>query len=117
MSLTAKDKPVDQSNTAAIQPTKVRATSQNIITKGGVRATAQSTVTHNARLVHDNNQTKLVDVLTDAASKIWVDKLVTRQDVGGVMGAELKNNPNLVTHPGGIAVTVITVARLNESTK
>jgi len=39
---------------------------------------------------------------------------VTRQDAEGVVSAELRNNPNLSTHPGGVAASITAAARLNE---
>jgi hypothetical protein len=40
---------------------------------------------------------------------------VTREDAEGVVSAELRNNPNPVTQPGGVAASVAAAARLNES--
>lgn len=42
------------------------------------------------------------------------DKAATRQDAEGVASAELRNNPNLSTKPGGVAAAVTAAARLNE---
>lgn len=39
---------------------------------------------------------------------------MTRQDAEGVVTAELRNTPNLSTHPGGVAASVTAAARLNE---
>ncbi|KAF6171149.1 hypothetical protein GIB67_012223 [Kingdonia uniflora] len=91
------------------------ATPVTVAAPGGVGATAQSAATYNARIVRDDNKTKLGDVLTDAASKLPRDKPVTRQDAEGVMGAELRKNLNLTTHPSGVTTTVVAVARLNEN--
>ena len=51
----------------------------------------------------------------NATARLPADKVVTRQDAEGVMSAELRNNPNVVTHPGGVAASVAAAARLNES--
>lgn len=51
----------------------------------------------------------------NATARLPADKAVTRQDAEGVMSAEMRNNPNLATHPGGVASSVAAAARLNES--
>lgn len=38
---------------------------------------------------------------------------MTKQDAEGVVSAELRNNPNLSTYPGGVADSVTAAARLN----
>ncbi|KAI3964667.1 hypothetical protein MKX01_020484 [Papaver californicum] len=78
IALTAVDKPVDQSDAAAIQAAEVRATRRNVITPSGVAAVAQAAATFNAH------------VLTVAAVKLPADKKVTRRDAEGVVGAEMK---------------------------
>ncbi|KAA8543256.1 hypothetical protein F0562_021249 [Nyssa sinensis] len=108
------DKPVDQSDAAAIQAAEVRATGRNQITPGGVAAVAQSAAKLNSRTMPDENKTKLADVLADATGKLAADKPPTRQDAEGVIGAELRNNPKLATHPGGVAASVAAAARLNQ---
>ncbi|XP_040989557.1 late embryogenesis abundant protein D-34-like [Juglans microcarpa x Juglans regia] len=108
------NKPVDQSDAAAIQAAEVRATGTNVITPGGLAATAQSAANYNARVDRDENKIKLSDVLTGATSKLPADKVATRQDAEGVVSAELRNNPNLATHPGGVAASVAAAARLSE---
>ncbi|GAB2218776.1 hypothetical protein Droror1_Dr00002008 [Drosera rotundifolia] len=113
--ITAGHKPVDRSDAAAIQAAEVRATGRTNIMPGGLAATAQSAAQHNARTEKDEDKTKLADVLTDAASKLPSDKAATRQDAEGVVGAELRNNPNLVTHPTGVAASIVAAARLNQS--
>ncbi|KAJ7980032.1 late embryogenesis abundant protein D-34-like [Quillaja saponaria] len=45
---TAGNKPVDESDPAAIQAAEVRATGSNVITPGGLAATAQSAAAYNA---------------------------------------------------------------------
>lgn len=50
-----------------------------------------------------------------ATSKLPADKAATQQDAEGVVSAGLRNNPNLVTHPGGVAASVAAAARLNEN--
>ncbi|GMN46704.1 hypothetical protein TIFTF001_015885 [Ficus carica] len=111
---TAGDKPVDQSDAAAIQAAEVRATGSTIITPGGLAATAQSAASFNAAIERDENKIKLRDVLTDATTKLPADKAATRQDAEGVVSAELRNNPSLSTQPGGVAASITAAARLNE---
>jgi len=113
--LTAGHKPVDFSDAAAIQAAEVRATGRTNIVPGGVAAAAQSAATRNARMTREEDKTKLGDILMDASSKLPSDKSVTRRDAEGVIGAELRNNPNLCTRPGGVAASVAAAARLNQS--
>lgn len=113
--LSAGDKPVDQSDAAAIQAAEVRATGRNVITPGGVASAAQSAANRNAQIMRDADKTTLADVLTDATLKLPADKAATRQDAEGVVSAELRNNPNLATHPAGVAASVAAAARLNHS--
>ncbi|KAK6120850.1 hypothetical protein DH2020_045406 [Rehmannia glutinosa] len=105
--LTAGHRPVDYSDAAAIQAAEVRATGRTNIVPGGVAAAAQ-----------DEDKTKLGDILSvihDASAKLPSDKAVTRRDAEGVIGAELRNDPNLCTRPGGVAASVAAAARLNQT--
>ncbi|KAH7573784.1 hypothetical protein ACOSP7_007651 [Xanthoceras sorbifolium] len=112
---TAVTKPVDQSDAAAIQAAEVRATGTNIITPGGLAASAQSAAAFNETVERDEDKIKLGDVLAGATTKLPADKVATRQDAEGVVSAELRNNPNVATHQGGVAASVAAAARLNES--
>ncbi|OMO85720.1 Seed maturation protein [Corchorus olitorius] len=112
---TAGNKPVDQSDAAAIQAAEVRATGSNVIIPGGLAATAQSAAAHNAAVYHDDEKIKLNEVLTGATAKLPADKAVSRQDAEGVVSAELRNNPNVATHPGGVAASMAAAARLNQN--
>ncbi|KAL1802711.1 hypothetical protein ACET3Z_031358 [Daucus carota] len=113
--LTSGNKAVDYSDAAAIQAAEVRATGRTNIVPGGVAAAAQSAATRNARLTQYEEKTKLSEVLADAASKLPSDKPVTRRDAEGVIGAELRNDPNITTHPGGVAASLVAAARINQS--
>ncbi|GFP85761.1 late embryogenesis abundant protein d-34, partial [Phtheirospermum japonicum] len=113
--LTAGHRPVDYSDAAAIQAAEVRATGRTNIVPGGVAAAAQSAATRNARVPRDEDKTKLGDILSDASAKLPSDKPVTRRDAEGVIGAELRNDPNLCTRPGGVAASVAAAARLNQT--
>ncbi|KAK4779302.1 hypothetical protein SAY86_006830 [Trapa natans] len=112
--LTAAQKPVERSDAAAIQAAEVRATGRTTIIPGGIAATAQSAAIRNARMTSDADKAKLADVLTDAASKLPSDKKATRRDAEGVAEAEMRNSPNLKTHPGGISASIAASARLND---
>lgn len=61
--LSIGDKPIDQSDAAAIQAAEMRATGTNEITPGGVAAMAQSAADVNPRVMLDENKTTLSDVL------------------------------------------------------
>lgn len=112
---TAGNRPVDQSDAAAIQAAEVRATGSNVITPGGLAAMAQSAAAHNAATDREQDKVKVSDVLSGATATLPADKPATRQDAEGVVSAELRNNPNMVTRPGGVAACVTAAARLNEN--
>lgn len=61
---TIPGKPVDQCDAAAIQAAEVRATGSNVITPGGVAATAQSAAAYNESMIKDEDKVKLGDVLS-----------------------------------------------------
>ncbi|KAF8023032.1 hypothetical protein BT93_F0504 [Corymbia citriodora subsp. variegata] len=113
--LTAGQKPVEWSDAAAIQAAEVRATGRTAIVPGGVAAAAQSAATLNARTPRADDKATLADVLGDATSKLPTDKPASRRDAEGVAGAEMRNDPNLNTHPAGIAASVAAAARLNQN--
>ncbi|KAK2980603.1 hypothetical protein RJ640_011411 [Escallonia rubra] len=111
---TAGNKPVDQSDAAAIRAAETRATGVDIIMPGGLAAAALSAATFNQGLTRDEDKVKLNDILTDATAKLPADKPATREDAEGVTSAEIRNNPNMTTHPGGVAASISAAARLNE---
>ncbi|KAF5806004.1 putative Late embryogenesis abundant protein, SMP subgroup [Helianthus annuus] len=113
--LSAAEKPVEQSDAAAIQAAEVRATGRMQVIPGGVTAKAQGSACQNARTRRDKEKTKLGDVLTDVSSLLPKDKVVTREDAEGVMGAEIRNQPELATYPGGVAASMAAAARLNQN--
>lgn len=53
--------------------------------------------------------------MQDATIKLPADKAAARQDAEGVVGAELRNNPRMAAHPGGVAASVAAAAMLNRS--
>ncbi|XP_021716898.1 late embryogenesis abundant protein D-34-like [Chenopodium quinoa] len=114
VALTAGDKPVEQSDASAIQAAEVRATGNNVVVPGGVASAAQAAASMNAQTIRDEEKVKLGDVLTNATMKLPADKEATRHDAEGVVSAELRNNPNVATRPGGVAASVAAAARLNE---
>lgn len=56
----------------------------------------------------------LLRMLKGATLKLPADKPVTMEDAEGVISAEMRNNPNKTTHPGGVAASLATAARVNE---
>ncbi|XP_008811249.2 late embryogenesis abundant protein D-34-like [Phoenix dactylifera] len=113
--MTAGGKPVDESDAAALQAAEVRATGRNEVLPGGVAAEAQSAADANARVMRDEDKVKLTDVVTDATTKLPADKAVTREDADRVVGAEMRNSPDMATHPQGVAANVAAAARLNQN--
>ncbi|CAN4091320.1 unnamed protein product [Withania somnifera] len=111
---TIPGKPVDQCDAAAIQAAEVRATGSTVITPGGVAATAQSAASYNESVMRDEDKVKLGDVLSSATKVLPADKPATRQDAEGVLGAELRNKPDMSTTPGGVAASITVAARMNE---
>ncbi|KAI4349495.1 hypothetical protein L6164_010078 [Bauhinia variegata] len=111
----AGDKPVDQSDAAAIQAAGVRATGSDEIKAGGIGAKAQSAATHNARTIPFEQKITISDVLSDAKEKLGGDKAVTREDAEAVIGAEIRNKPDMTTTPGGVAASVAAAASLNQN--
>lgn len=61
--LSVGEKPVDQSDAAAICAAEVRATGTNEIKPGGIGSTAQSAATHNERTIFYGDKTTIADVL------------------------------------------------------
>ncbi|KAL6208619.1 hypothetical protein ACLB2K_019568 [Fragaria x ananassa] len=94
--LSAGDKPIDQSDAAAIQAAEMRATGSSEISLGGLAAIAQYAVSTNAR---EADKTKLADGLEDATQKMGADKAVTCEDAKAIIGAEIRNNPDMSTTP------------------
>lgn len=60
----AGDKPVEFSDVAAIQVAECRATGSDLITPGGLTATAQSAAAYNQAVAEDEGKVRLADVLT-----------------------------------------------------
>lgn len=112
---TAGDKPVGQSDAAAIQAAEARATGSNVITPGGLASMAQSAAAFNADCQRDEDKIKLGDILAGATAKLPADKAATRQDAEGVATAEVRNNPEAIATLGGVAASVAAAARLNEN--
>ncbi|KAE8660657.1 Late embryoproteinsis abundant protein D-34 [Hibiscus syriacus] len=113
--LSAADKTIDQSDVAAIQAAERRATGCNETLPGGVAAEAQSAATRNSRTMLFEDKATLSDVLCDASSKLPKDKAVTGEDADRVVAAEMRNNPDMTTTPGGVAASMAAAARLNQN--
>lgn len=109
-----RDKPVDKSDAAAIQAAEVRATGKKAAVPGGLAAAAQSAADINAMIKGEENKITMGDVLVNAPEKLAADKEVTREDAYGVVGAEIRNRPDLKTAAGGVGESVTAAARLNE---
>ncbi|KNA23751.1 hypothetical protein SOVF_022150 [Spinacia oleracea] len=113
--ISAGDKPITQTDAAAIQAAEMRVTGAGYIPPGGIGAEAQSAATRNEQIKSDQNKITLGDVLTDAATKLSdYDKPATVQDAERVIAAEMRNNPNLETEVGGVGESVAAAARLNQ---
>lgn len=67
---TAGDRPIDQSDAAAIQAAEVRATGSSVISPGGLAAMAQSAAVYNAGTEREQDKIKLTDVLSVINSTI-----------------------------------------------
>ncbi|XP_031399973.1 late embryogenesis abundant protein D-34-like [Punica granatum] len=111
----AGDKPVDQSDAAAIQAAEGRAISRIETVPGTLTAAAQAAAAHNSRILPYEQKTKLSAVLKGATGKLLVDKPVTAEDAEAVIGAELRNKPTMTTTPGGVAESIAEAARQNQS--
>ncbi|KAL4384885.1 hypothetical protein GQ457_15G023080 [Hibiscus cannabinus] len=113
--LSAADKPIEQSDAAAIQAAERRATGCNETLPGCVAAEAQSAATRNSRTMRSEDKTTLSDVLSDASRMLPRDKVVSREDADRVVAAEMRNNPDMRTTPGGVAASMAAAARVNEN--
>lgn len=54
-------------------------------------------------------------IMQDATEKLPADKPVTREDAKAVIGAEIRNSPNMATTPGGVAESLAAAAALNQN--
>ncbi|GAB4830398.1 hypothetical protein Ancab_020035 [Ancistrocladus abbreviatus] len=113
--LSAGNKPVDQSDAAAIQAAEMRAIGSNETPPGGVGAEAQSAAAWNALSMSPEDKTSIADVLGDATAKLSDDKVATTRDAKDVIAVEIRNNPEMATALGGVGESVATAARLNQS--
>ncbi|KAJ0960113.1 hypothetical protein J5N97_000107 [Dioscorea zingiberensis] len=111
---TAGDRPVDQSDAAAIQAAEVRATGSNVIIPGAWLPRLNLPQLINAGTERSKTRLRFL-MCSGATAKLPADKAATRQDAEGVVSAELRNNPDMTTRPGGVAASVTAAARLNEN--
>ncbi|OIT03953.1 PREDICTED: late embryogenesis abundant protein D-34-like [Nicotiana attenuata] len=114
VALTAGDKPIEQSDAAAIQAAEVRATGVGELMPGGIGAEAQHAAAINARTKPEDDKTTLSDVLTDATSRLIGDKAVKKEDAEGVVGSEIRTRRDLATLPGGVAASMAVASSLNQ---
>ncbi|XP_021764401.1 late embryogenesis abundant protein D-34-like [Chenopodium quinoa] len=112
--ISAGDKPITQTDAAAIQAAEMRVTGCGNTPPGGLGAEAQSAATRNEQIMSYENKITLGDVLTDAATRLSDDKPVTIQDAERVIAAEVRNDPNLATNLGGVGESVAVAARMNQ---
>ncbi|XP_020590719.1 late embryogenesis abundant protein 31-like [Phalaenopsis equestris] len=112
--LSQGDKPVEQSDAAAIQAAEVRAI--KMTAPHGVAAAAQSAAEINSKIAREEDKITVGDVLHNATEKLGTDKEVTREDAEKVVGAEMRNRDDLSTVAGGVADSITAAARLNEKT-
>ncbi|XP_042067297.1 late embryogenesis abundant protein 47-like [Salvia splendens] len=119
--LSAGNKAIDKSDVAAIQAAEDRATGLGHLVPGGIGAEAESAAAYNMKTTRDDEKTTLADILTinksirnDASEKLVDDKAVTREDAQRVIYAELRNNDDQPTNPGGVAANVAAAAKLNQ---
>ncbi|KAJ4830144.1 hypothetical protein Tsubulata_019930, partial [Turnera subulata] len=112
---TAGNKPVDQSDAAAIRVAEMRAAGGTVVVSGGLAATAQSAAEYNAQRDRDEEKIKLGHILSGASGKLVTDRPVTREDADGVASAELRSSSSLTTNPGGVAASMNAAARLNDN--
>ncbi|XP_051127541.1 late embryogenesis abundant protein D-34-like [Andrographis paniculata] len=108
------DRPVDHSDAAAIQAAEFRATGSDFMTTGGLGAAAQSAAAVNDDKIGDKDKIKMGDILTGATAMLPEDKAVTAEDAAGIMNAEMRNQPRVKIHPGGVAEAAAAAARINE---
>ncbi|KAG0451054.1 hypothetical protein HPP92_026621 [Vanilla planifolia] len=108
------DKPIEQSDAAAVQAAEARATGPKTLL-GGVASAAQSAANVNTRISREEDKIAIGDVLMDATAKMVADRAVTREDAEAVLGAEVRNRPDMKTVPGGVAESMAAAARLNQS--
>uniref|UniRef100_A0A804M3U9 SMP domain-containing protein n=1 Tax=Zea mays TaxID=4577 RepID=A0A804M3U9_MAIZE len=100
------DRPVEQSDAAAVQVAELCATGSDSTVPGGLAAAAQSAADQNARATRDEDK--------NAREKLPADKGATREDAERVVSAEIRNKLDMATTPGGVADAVTTAARLNQ---
>ncbi|XP_074316187.1 late embryogenesis abundant protein 3-like [Silene latifolia] len=121
------DKPVNESDAAAIQAAEMRATGTTAPPPTGVGIEAQAAAMANNRRIYDDDMTTLAEVIGNAREKLEADKEVTQRDAEKVRAAELQGDvegiigghllrdfPKESLTPGGVAEVVATAATLNQ---
>ncbi|XP_021762726.1 late embryogenesis abundant protein 47-like [Chenopodium quinoa] len=119
------NKPIDDSDAAAIQAAEMRATGATSPPIDGIGFQAQSAAMVNARRIYDEEKTTLAEVIGDATEKLESDKPVTVRDAEKVRAAELQGDvdglesdhtdaPKESVTPGGVAEALATAANINQ---
>ncbi|KAL9227518.1 hypothetical protein vseg_003199 [Gypsophila vaccaria] len=120
------EKPVDDSDAAAIQAAETRATGATSPPESGVGLEAQAVAMANARKIYDEDKTTLAEVIGNARAKLEKDKPVTKRDAEKVRAAEMQGDvegltgghlrrgvPKEALTPRGVAETIAAAASLN----
>ncbi|KAJ4840004.1 hypothetical protein Tsubulata_016147 [Turnera subulata] len=115
--LSAPDKPIDQSDAAAIQVAEMRATQSSELSPGGVGSHAQAAANRNRKIMSPENKIKISDVLACATQKLPSDKQVTGEDAQDAVAAEIRNKPDMTTSSGDVASSMAAAAGLNRLEK
>ncbi|KAE8692076.1 Late embryoproteinsis abundant protein D-34 [Hibiscus syriacus] len=113
--LSASDKPIDESDAAAIQAAEMIATGSSEILPGGIASEAQSAAIRNSQMDGSEDRATLSDILADASAILVKDKVVTREDAEKVVAAEVRNNPEMQTTAGGVGDAMAIAARRNQN--
>ncbi|KAE8681582.1 putative Late embryoproteinsis abundant protein D-34 [Hibiscus syriacus] len=112
--LSASDKPIDESDVAAIQAAEMIATGSSEILPGGIASEAQSAAIRNSQINRSEDRATLSDILADASAILPKDKVVTREDAEKVVAAEVRNKAEMQTTPGGVGDAMAIAARRNQ---
>ncbi|XP_030470502.1 late embryogenesis abundant protein D-34-like [Syzygium oleosum] len=106
----AGDKPVDQSDAAAILMAEQCKAGSDLVIPGGLAASAQTAVAYNEGKLGDEAKIKISDILALPA-----DRPANREDAKWVANAELRTWAKTAAQPGGVAASVAAAVRLEVS--
>ncbi|GLJ12576.1 hypothetical protein SUGI_0193750 [Cryptomeria japonica] len=111
--LRSGDKPVEQSDAAAIQSADRRATGIPVEVPGGIASAAQSAADMNPGLPYEE-RTTLADVLSTATLDLPADKAVMMEDAHRIKEREARRRVSGQVFPGGVGDTMEAAALINE---